>query len=38
VDVELLVYPDEGHGLVKMKNKLDCYPRMMEFIKKHMKI
>lgn len=26
VPVELLVYDDEGHGLVKLANKLDAYP------------
>ena len=36
VDVELLVYHDEGHGLVKLKNMLDCYPRVIKFVKKYM--
>lgn len=30
--VELLVYPDEGHGITKLKNKLDAYPRVVEFL------
>ncbi|MDR3548042.1 MAG: S9 family peptidase [Candidatus Pacebacteria bacterium] len=32
--VELIVYPDEGHGLVKLKNRLDAYPRVVEFLAK----
>lgn len=30
--VELLVYADEGHGLAKLKNKLDAYPRVADFL------
>ena len=29
---ELLVYPDEGHGLQKLHNKLDAYPRAVAFL------
>lgn len=32
--VELLVYHDEGHGLAKLENKLDVYPRMVAFLHK----
>lgn len=32
--VELLVYPDEGHGIVKLQNKLDAYPKAVEFLDK----
>ena len=32
--VELLVYPDEGHGIAKLKNKLDAYPKAVEFLNK----
>ncbi|MHB8913592.1 MAG: S9 family peptidase [Minisyncoccota bacterium] len=32
--VELLVYPDEGHGIVKLQNKLDAYPKVVEFLDK----
>lgn len=35
VPVEFLVYPDEGHGLVKLANKLDAYPRVAAFLKQH---
>lgn len=38
VDVQMLIYEDEGHGVNKLKNKLDCYPKMLEFIKKHMQL
>jgi len=29
---ELLVYPDEGHGLAKLKNRLDAYPKVADFL------
>ena len=31
--VELLVYYDEGHGLSKLKNRLDAYPKVSKFFK-----
>lgn len=30
--VELLVYQDEGHGLSKLKNRLDAYPKVVSFL------
>lgn len=30
--VDFLVYEDEGHGLSKLKNRLDAYPKISEFI------
>ena len=36
VPVEFLVYEDEGHGLVKLKNILDAYPKMADFLDKHL--
>ena len=27
-----LVYDDEGHGLSKLKNRLDAYPKVIEFL------
>lgn len=30
--VELLVYNDEGHGLTKLKNELDAYPKVADFL------
>lgn len=32
VRTELLVYPDEGHGLQKLANRLDAYPRVVAFL------
>lgn len=32
VETELLVYPDEGHGLQKLKNRLDAYPKVADFL------
>ena len=32
VPCELLVYLDEGHGLQKLKNRLDAYPRVAAFL------
>lgn len=32
--VELLIYPDEGHGIVKLQNKLDAYQKAVEFLDK----
>ena len=36
VPVEYLCYGDEGHGLSKRKNQLDCYPQVAEFLKKYL--
>lgn len=36
VPVELLVYDDEGHGLVKLANKLDAYPKIAAFLDRHL--
>jgi len=30
---ELRVYDDEGHGLAKLSNRIDCYPRVTAFLK-----
>jgi dipeptidyl aminopeptidase/acylaminoacyl peptidase len=30
--VEFLLYEDEGHGLAKLKNRLDAYPRIAAFL------
>lgn len=35
--VELLVYEDEGHGLGKLKNILDAYPKIVQFLDKILK-
>jgi dienelactone hydrolase len=35
VPVELLVFPDEGHGLVRLKNKEVAYPAVAAFLERH---
>ncbi len=35
--VEYKLYDDEGHGISKLKNRLDLYPRVADFLDKHMK-
>jgi dipeptidyl aminopeptidase/acylaminoacyl peptidase len=37
VPVEYLRYEDEGHGLVKLKNRLDAYPKMVAFLDRYLK-
>ncbi|HEX8092966.1 S9 family peptidase [Jatrophihabitans sp.] len=32
IECELLVYPDEGHGLAKRANQLDAYPKALDFL------
>ena len=34
--VEYLLYEDEGHGLAKLKNRLDAYPRIAAFLEGHL--
>ncbi len=36
VACELLVYGDEGHGLARRGNRLDAYPRALEFLARHL--
>ncbi len=38
VPCELLVYDDEGHGLQKLPNRLDAYPKMLDFLERHMRV
>ncbi|MBZ0274413.1 S9 family peptidase [bacterium] len=33
-EVSYLLYPDEGHGLAKLKNRLDAYPKVADFLRK----
>ncbi|QIN84293.1 alpha/beta fold hydrolase [Rubrobacter tropicus] len=35
--VEYLLYEDEGHGLAKLKNRLDAYPKIAAFLDDHLK-
>ncbi len=34
--VEYLLYQDEGHGLAKLKNRLDAYPKIAAFLERHL--
>lgn len=34
--VEYLLYEDEGHGLARLKNRLDAYPRIAAFLDEHL--
>ncbi|MGW1678619.1 alpha/beta fold hydrolase [Saccharopolyspora sp. NPDC002376] len=36
LECELLVYPDEGHGLAKRANRLDAYPKALTFLSRHL--
>ncbi|MCL2498173.1 MAG: S9 family peptidase, partial [Symbiobacteriaceae bacterium] len=38
VEVPFLCYEDEGHGIVKLNNRLDCYPQVAAFLRKHLGI
>ncbi|HLL76590.1 MAG TPA: S9 family peptidase [Pyrinomonadaceae bacterium] len=35
--VEYILFEDEGHGFVKLANRLVLYPRVVEFLDRHMK-
>jgi dipeptidyl aminopeptidase/acylaminoacyl peptidase len=35
--VETLIYPDEGHGIAKLSNRLIFYRKMVEFLDEHIK-
>jgi dipeptidyl aminopeptidase/acylaminoacyl peptidase len=34
--VEFIVFQDEGHGIVRLKNKMIAYPAMVEFLERHL--
>jgi dipeptidyl aminopeptidase/acylaminoacyl peptidase len=34
--VEYLLYEDEGHGLAKLENRLDAYPKIVAFLDTHL--
>jgi dipeptidyl aminopeptidase/acylaminoacyl peptidase len=36
--VEYLLYEDEGHGLAKLKNRLDAYPKVAAFLDEHLSV
>ena len=31
-----LHYEDEGHGITRLPNRLDCYPRVAAFLQEHL--
>lgn len=35
--VEYKLYADEGHGISKLKNRLELYPRVADFLDRYMK-
>jgi dipeptidyl aminopeptidase/acylaminoacyl peptidase len=35
--VEYILFPDEGHGFVKLNNRLRMYPQIVEFLDKYLK-
>jgi dipeptidyl aminopeptidase/acylaminoacyl peptidase len=37
VPVEYLRYEDEGHGLAKLRNRLDAYAKMVDFLDRYLK-
>ena len=36
VETEFLVFEDEGHDVIRFKNKALCYTRIVDFFKKHL--
>ncbi len=37
VECELLVYPDEGHGLLQRRNRVQAHGRALEFLARHLR-
>lgn len=37
VETELLIFEDEGHDVIKFRNKTLCYTRITQFFQKHLK-
>jgi dipeptidyl aminopeptidase/acylaminoacyl peptidase len=35
-EVEYLRYEDEGHGITRLRNRLDCYPQIAAFLERHL--
>jgi dipeptidyl aminopeptidase/acylaminoacyl peptidase len=36
VETDFLVFEDEGHDVIKFKNKIVCYKKIVDFFKKHL--
>lgn len=37
VETEFVVFEDEGHDVIKFKNKVFCYTKIVDFFTKHLK-
>ena len=37
MEVDSLIFPDEGHGVGKLENRLEAYRKMADFFLKHLK-
>jgi dipeptidyl aminopeptidase/acylaminoacyl peptidase len=35
-EVTYLRYDDEGHGITRLRNRLDCYPQIARFLERHL--
>jgi dipeptidyl aminopeptidase/acylaminoacyl peptidase len=35
-EVQYLRYDDEGHGITRLRNRLDCYPQIAAFLERHL--
>jgi dipeptidyl aminopeptidase/acylaminoacyl peptidase len=35
-EVAYLRYDDEGHGITRLRNRLDCYPQISAFLERHL--
>jgi dipeptidyl aminopeptidase/acylaminoacyl peptidase len=38
VATKYILFDDEGHGIVKLKNRLIAYEAIIEFLEEHMKV
>jgi dipeptidyl aminopeptidase/acylaminoacyl peptidase len=38
VETEFLVFEDEGHDVIKFRNKVVCYTKIVDFFKKHLNV
>jgi dipeptidyl aminopeptidase/acylaminoacyl peptidase len=36
-DIELLIFEDEGHDVLKYENRVTCYNAIVDFFTKHLK-
>jgi dipeptidyl aminopeptidase/acylaminoacyl peptidase len=38
IETEFLVFEDEGHDVIKFKNKVLCYTKIVDLFKKHLNL